>query len=499
MPPIPFAQKEATIVHAAPLDLTSVRDVQRAINLLHEKGFLHRESVAEPLRESGVIDKDTHAAIVAFQRATYLHPTGQLDATTRGMLTQALAAVSATAYPGHDVQQLPPLPVPSGGGGGGGGAPAPAPHALNMTRLADVQKAFNTLSRNGYVQLPHALPEDGTLGEPTHNAIVAFQQMSGFPATGLLDYNTRSTIAGWLQQVGIHADPGPEGTIDPAAPTAPAAPHAPPAPSFGTPPGAPMVIASVQDVQNALNMLAQYGKVPLRHYLYVTGIVDHPTSDALATFQLAYGLPPTRTIDVPTRAMIAQLLGQVGVSAYAPSASQPHVATAGLPEGAAPTVDRDAQIRKVALGCLAELRHAGVNQVGDSMRYLVSTPSVDGLRAVVMNLGQPNAGGFANSVAQLWKPSLDYYMMQPDPNAAFAPEVPSKIVPLLSQVDAVLSALGQLAATPTVDNLSATVSRLSQTQGGIASHIADTLRVVLAVVTAPAHPTAVASAAAPPS
>jgi peptidoglycan hydrolase-like protein with peptidoglycan-binding domain len=494
---MPFAQKEGTVVHAAPLDLTSVRDVQRAINLLHEKGFLQREAGVEPLRESGALDKDTHAAIVAFQRATFLPPTGQLDATTRGMLTQALAAVRATAYPGHDVQQLPSLPAP----GGGGVAPSGHAQALHMAHLVDVQKAFNLLAHGGFVQLPHALPEDGALGQPTHNAIVAFQQMSGFPPTGLLDFDTRSAIAGWLQQLGVQADPGPQGTIDPAAAAAPATPHTPPPPSFGTPAGAPMVIASVQDVQNALNMLAQNGRAPLRHYLYVTGIVDHPTSDALATFQLAYGLAPSRTIDAPTRAMIAQLLGQVGVSAYSPSAAHGHAATGGLREGAPPTVDRDAQIRKVALGCLAELRHAGVNQVGDSMRYLVSTPSVDGLRAVVTNLGQQNAGGFANSVAQLWKPSLDYYMMQPNPNAAFGPEVQSKIIPLLSQVDAVLSALGQLAATPTVDNLSATVSRLSQTQGGIASHIADTLRVVLAVVTAPGSPMAAApaSAAAQPS
>ena len=496
MPAHPLAPTQPALVRAAPLNLTSVRDVQRALNILLERGFLHSsQAFPEALRQDGVLGEKTGHAIVYFQQAVHLPVTGQLDASTRGMLTQALRLFSAQADPGPDVQHLPPLPAHAGLPATAPGHPAAqaAPGTLHLSSLAHVQRALNILSQQGMIALAQPIAENDQLGSDTQIGLAAFQQSNGLPVTGQLDDQTRSQMVAWLATIGIHADAG---LPPPGQPPAAHPPHGHPHPAPGAQPATapdgdgPMPIASVADVQAALNLLLSGGLVPLRSYLRETGVVDPPTSDALSIFQLHFSLPPTRTVDSATRNMVARLLNQIGVSAYAPQAGHRQHAAGALPTATPALVDRSTQIRNEALRGLAELRAIGVNQVADSMRYLVSSPTVDGLRSVVTNLSQPNAGTFANSVAALWKPALDWYGMQRDPNAAFQPSVHSQIAPLLSQLDTVLSALGQLAATPSVDNLNTTVARLSQTPGDIAHHMADTLRVVLAVITAPPSPVA---------
>lgn len=496
MPAHPLAPAQPAIVHAAPLNLTSIRDVQRALNILLEKNFLHAsQAFPEALRQDGVVGEKTGHAIVYFQQSVHLPVTGQLDQSTRGMLAQALRLFSVQADPGPDVQHLPPLPAPAGLPASPPGHPAAhaAPGTLHLASLAHVQRALNILYQHGMLALAQPVPENDQLGSETQIAVAAFQQANGLPVTGQLDDDTRNQMAAWLSTVGVPADAGlpVPGQAPPAHAAPPGHPHPKPQPQPQPAGDGPMAIATVGDVQAALNLLLQARLVPLRAYLRETGIVDAPTADALSLFQLHFSLPTTRTVDGPTRTAIVRLLNQIGVSAYAPQAAPPsRQYTAGAMPSAMPMlVDRSTQIRNEALRGLAELRAIGVNQVAESMRYLVTNPSVDGLRSIVTTLSQPNAGTFANSVAALWKPALDWYNMQPDPNAAFRPSVQSQIAPLLSQLDTVLSALGQLAATPSVDNLNATVARLSNTPGEIARHMGDTLRVVLAVITAPPTPT----------
>jgi peptidoglycan hydrolase-like protein with peptidoglycan-binding domain len=72
------------------LDLSSILDVERSLNILAAHGLAH---LAGPVMEDGVFGGQLVAALRAFQRQVYLPATGQLDAATRGMLGQALASV----------------------------------------------------------------------------------------------------------------------------------------------------------------------------------------------------------------------------------------------------------------------------------------------------------------------------------------------------------------------------------------------------------------------
>ena len=155
------------------------------------------------------------------------------------------------------------------------------------------------------------------------------------------------------------------------------------------------------------------------------------------------------------------MLGSIGIAAFAPAFT-----TSGLP-AATTIVDRSSQIREQALTALQELREIGVEAVAQSLRHVIQSPSLDVLRSVVAFLGQPTSGSFANAVAKLWGPVAEAYAKQPDPNAALGPAVDIQMKPLLQQLDTVLGAINQLAAAPTVDQLSATIGVLSQPQAGM--------------------------------
>ena len=108
------------------------------------------------------------------------------------------------------------------------------------------------------------------------------------------------------------------------------------------------------------------------------------------------------------------------------------------------------------------------------------------LRSAVSFLAAPASGSFANAVAKLWAPVAEAYAQQPDPNTALKPAVDIQMTPLLQQLDTVLSAIHQLAATPTVDQLNATIGVLSHPQAGsLGPKLAQQLHLVLAVLTAP--------------
>lgn len=93
------------LVSARPLDLTSMRDVQRALNMLLGKGLVRFPAA---IAEDGMMGLQTREAVQAFQQQLHLPVTGQLDESTLGMLVQALNSigVSHTAAPaaGHAPQ-----------------------------------------------------------------------------------------------------------------------------------------------------------------------------------------------------------------------------------------------------------------------------------------------------------------------------------------------------------------------------------------------------------
>jgi len=238
--------------------------------------------------------------------------------------------------------------------------------------------------------------------------------------------------------------------------------------------GALTTVGSLADVQRALTALGVAS-------LPDTGTLDHATQQAIMAFQRGQMLPPTGKPDQPTRERIAVALGQIGFAAFAPAFT-----TGALADAPIPIVDRSAQIREQALRALQELRDIGVEAVSQSLRHVIGDPTLTTLRSVVAFLAQPTSGIFANTVAKLWGPVAEAYAKQADPNAALAPAVDIQMKPLLQQLDTVLGAINQLAATPTVDQLHATVGMLSQPQAGsLGPKLAQQLHLVLAVLTAP--------------
>jgi len=330
---------------------------------------------------------------------------------------------------------------------------------LNLSNVADAQYAINLLRPAGLLPMesfPKPLLEDGNLGPYTRAAFTAFQQTVYIPSTGRLDAATRGMLAGALRSIGVQSEPN-------TPPTA-----------IG---GLPIVnIGSVSEVQWALNRLTPDAQLPQ------TGTLDDRTRPAIIAFQKAYMLPATGDIDEQTRRTIAQALVRIGIPANAPSI----VASTGA---AAPIADRAAQIKQQALSAMHELREIGLTAVADTLRHLVSAPSIDNLRKAVGFLHLPNSGVFANQVATLWAPVLDAYSKQADPEGALRANLPGQMAPLLTQVDTVLDAVKQLAATPTVDNLTATIARLSDQGGPLGVNLAKPMHAFLTSITAPAGAT----------
>ena len=309
---------------------------------------------------------------------------------------------------------------------------------LHLSNVADAQHAINVLRHAGFLHresIVKPLAEDGQLGHYTRAAIIAFQQAVYLPATGRLDTSTRGMLAGAMASYGIAANADmPPDTVG----------------------GAPVVnVGTVIEVQAALNRLT-YGS------LAEDGVLGEATRQA-----------------------ILEALISIGVPAFAPPL--PAVLTGALSAAPSPQVaDRSAEIRQQALFALHELREIGVTAVADSLRHLLSDPSVANLRQIVTFLKMPSTGAFANQVSALWAPVLDGYLRQPDPDGALRAAIPAQMTPLLSQLDAVLGAVNGLAATATVDNLNATVAMLSQPQAGpLGRKIAQPLQALLATITAP--------------
>ena len=128
-------------------------------------------------------------------------------------------------------------------------------------------------------RLPSVVP-DGIYGPTTMHAVTAFQRMYGMPITGITDQNT------WDKIVEIYEDAivriGPTESIE-----------------IIMDPGEIFRIgdsnAYIYLLQSILVQLSKDNPTispPLHN-----GVLDNPTSEALAAFQLLAGLPPTGELD----------------------------------------------------------------------------------------------------------------------------------------------------------------------------------------------------------
>ena len=129
------------------------------------------------------------------------------------------------------------------------------------------------------VGIPTVVP-DGIYGATTMNTVTAFQRMQNLPVTGITDQNT------WDKIVEVYEDSliriGPAEPID-----------------IILEPGEVFRIgdsnAYIYLLQSILVQLSKNNpsiSPPLHN-----GVLDNPTSDALAAFQLLAGLPPTGELD----------------------------------------------------------------------------------------------------------------------------------------------------------------------------------------------------------
>ena len=137
-------------------------------------------------------------------------------------------------------------------------------------------------------RLPSVVP-DGIYGPTTMHAVTAFQRMYGMPITGITDQNT------WDKIVEIYEDAivriGPTESIE-----------------IIMDPGEIFRIgdsnAYIYLLQSILVQLSKDNPTispPLHN-----GVLDNPTSEALAAFQLLAGLPPTGELDKITWKYLAK-------------------------------------------------------------------------------------------------------------------------------------------------------------------------------------------------
>lgn len=137
-------------------------------------------------------------------------------------------------------------------------------------------------------RLPTVVP-DGIYGPTTMNAVTAFQRMYELPVTGITDQNTWNKIVEVYENALIRV--GPAESIE-----------------IILEPGEVFRIgdsnAYIYLLQSILVQLAKDN--PTITPPYHNGVLDNPTSEALAAFQLLAGLPPTGELDKITWKFLAK-------------------------------------------------------------------------------------------------------------------------------------------------------------------------------------------------
>ena len=280
----------------------NIRSVQQMLNAL---------GASPKLAVDGLNGPKTQASVRAFQAAHGLPPTGTADtATQNAMLRASAAAAQAPA-----VQQVQATRMLA----------APAPGASASMDLRGVQHALNLLGQSP------PLVEDGINGPKTSAAVRAFQSTHGLAIDGNAGPKTKSVLVAALN---VHAPPM-------AAPAAvPAVAHAalPQAALARSQPTSTLTtLATLRDVQHALNLLGQ------RPPLAEDGVNGPKTSAAVRTFQAAHGLAIDGDAGPKTKSVLLAALS-----------SHPSAMTAG----AAPSGRADVAALQHTLNQLARFRNA---------------------------------------------------------------------------------------------------------------------------------------------
>lgn len=138
------------------------------------------------------------------------------------------------------------------------------------------------------IRIPTVVP-DGIYGPATMNSVTAFQRMNNLPITGITDQNTWDKIVELYEDALIRV--GPAESIE-----------------IILEPGEVFRIgdsnAYIYLLQSILVQLSKDNPSisPPDH----NGVLDNPTSEALAAFQLLAGLPPTGELDKITWKYLAK-------------------------------------------------------------------------------------------------------------------------------------------------------------------------------------------------
>jgi peptidoglycan hydrolase-like protein with peptidoglycan-binding domain len=296
----------------------------------------------------GIFGPGTRAAVVAFQSARGLSPTGEVDAATQTALTAAPAAASGTA----------------------------SAMAIG-TQSPEVKALQEALIRFG-VHLPKGA--NGIFDASTQRGIRNFQSWNGLPVSGVLDAATTARLA-----IGV------------ATPSAPAATPTAPNPSVGLRMGAQGAL--VKGLQQAL----------LNAGITLKGGADgsfgSATKAALVSYQNANGLTASGTVDDATAAKLG--LGAAAAPAAAPTASaNPY---AGLSVGA--QGDRVKDLQRALIGTGLALRGGADGSFGAATKAVLilfqktngspQTGVLTAAEAVVLGLTAAGAGtpqGIANTI-----------------------------------------------------------------------------------------------------
>jgi peptidoglycan hydrolase-like protein with peptidoglycan-binding domain len=292
----------------------------------------------------GVFGNATRTAVSNFQRWNQLPVTGTVDAATASRLRLgAVPATSPTPPPPPPAPTPPPAPAAPAPGGSSLVGLATGARGDNVRALQRALIAAGITVRGG---------ADGVFGAMTAQAVTAFQQARGLPATGTVDQATADALG------------------QPAPPTPPPPPPAPtPPPAAAPAPGGSSLVGLATgargDNVRALQRALIAAGITVRGG--ADGVFGAMTAQAVTAFQQARGLPATGTVDQAT----ADALGQPAPptppppppAPTPPAADNPY---AGLAMGA--TGDRVRELQRALMGTGLVLRGGADGVFGNATR-----------------------------------------------------------------------------------------------------------------------------------
>ena len=155
----------------------AIRNLQRYLRHL---SYFSEEIGALPI--DGIFERDTEAALRAFQTAEGLPPTGRADQETWERLFDAYRRSVEEKQPPHAISHFPQIPE-------------------NYTVEVGEVQFLVSIIQNALQELSvvydglDGIPLSGTYDEATAAGVRTFQEANGLPATGGVDRRTWNAIA----------------------------------------------------------------------------------------------------------------------------------------------------------------------------------------------------------------------------------------------------------------------------------------------------------------